>query len=267
MKAVAFVLVVLAALLAAPCVWRLRGLLGSTALIRLHARADAGRHLPWLVGPLDRLLGRLDPRSAPALPQLLVELEVGLLAGAFLGALVAGPSGALAGGPAAAAGRLAWLTRRAARRELAVLRDLPLVLDLLALAVEGGLPIGAALELTARRGPEGPLRDTLSLAVTAVAAGRPRGDALAELSRALPLPAVAAFVGAIAQADQLGGRLAPALRVQAAQRRTDRWHRAERRALLAPVRLLLPLALCILPATFVVLLVPLALRFAGGAMP
>ncbi len=267
MKAVTVLLVVLAALLAAPCLRRLRGPLGPTALIRLHARADIGRRLPWLAGPLVRLLGRLDPRSAPALPRLLVELEASLLAGALAGVLVGSLSGAFAGGAAAAAGRVAWLTRRASRREMAVLRDLPLVLDLLALAVEGGLPIGAALELTARRGPEGPLRDAMALAVAAVAAGRPRSDALADLSQALPLPAVAAFVGAITQADRLGGRLAPALRAQAAQRRADRWHRAERRALLAPVRLLLPLALCIFPATFVVLLVPLALRFAAGTMP
>lgn len=267
MKALAVVLVALAALLAAPAPgrpWRRPDL---AVLVRFHARADLGRRLPWLVRPLARLVGRLDPRTAPALPGLLVELEAGLLVGVLFGGAVGGRWGAIAGGAAAAAGRVAWLAGRASRREAAVRRDLPLVLDVLALGVEGGLPIGAAIELTARRGPAGPLRDALALVVAAVAAGRSRRDALSDLVRGLALPGVAALVGAITQADRLGGRLGPALRAQAAQQRADRWHRAERRALLAPVRLLLPLALCILPATFVVLLVPLALRFAAGAMP
>lgn len=257
----------LAGLALAASLRRLGPLPGPEAIVRLHARADLPRRFPRLVAPLARLLDRLDPRTAPALDRLLVEVEASLLAGALAGGIVGGLRGAVAGAAAGAALRLARLRARAARREASVLRDLPLALDLLALAVEGGLPIGAALELVARRGPAGPLRDALACATAAIAAGRPRADALADLSRALPLPAVAALVGAIGQADRLGGRLAPALRAQAAQRRTERWHRAERRALLAPVRLLLPLALCIFPATFVVLLVPLLLRFAAEAAP
>lgn len=260
-------LAALAALAAAASFRRLGPPPRLDALVRLHARANLPRRLPWLVAPLIRLLGRLDPRTAPPLERLLVEVEASLLAGALGGALAGGLRGAIAGAAAGVTILLARLRARAARREASVLRDLPLTLDLLALAIEGGLPVGAALELTARRGPAGPLRDALALAVAAIAAGRPRGDTLAELSRTLRLPAVAALVGTIGQADRLGGRLAPALRAQAAQRRTERWHLAERRALLAPVRLLVPLALCIFPATFVVLLVPLLLRLIDEAVP
>ncbi|HEX7127668.1 MAG TPA: type II secretion system F family protein, partial [Thermodesulfobacteriota bacterium] len=188
-------------------------------------------------------------------------------AGLAIGALAAGAAGTIAGALLPPACRLAWLRRRAGRREAQVRRDLPFVLDLLAMAVEGGLAASAALDLAARRGPAGPLRDGLALVVAGMAAGRSRADALAELRRTLPYPEIAALVATLDQTDRLGGRLAPALRIQAEQRRQERWHSAERRALLAPVRLLLPLALCILPATFVVLLVPLALRLTAGLTP
>jgi tight adherence protein C len=222
---------------------------------------------PVLRPRLERLAGRLDTRPSRSPETLLVDLEVRAAAGLILGAAAGGAPGAVAGVLAAAATRVAALVEQGARRERAVVRDLPLALDLVAMAVEGGLPVGAAMALVARRGPPGPLRESLGLVVAAVSAGRPRAEAIAELARLLPYPAVDALVTALTRADHLGGRLAPALRAQAAQRRTERWHRAERRALLAPVRLLLPLALCIFPATFVLLLVPLALRLGAGVVP
>ncbi len=236
-------------------------------LIDLHEGADLARRAPWLVGPLSRLAARLDPQTEPTVAGMLVDLEVIAAAGLSVGALAAGPGGALMGAALPPACRLAWLKGRARRREAAARRDLPLVLDLVAMAVEGGLAAGAALDLAARRSPSGPLRDGLALVVAGMATGRSRADALAALRRTLPYPEIAAFIATIAQTDRLGGRLAPALRIQAEQRRQERWHAAERRALLAPVRLLLPLAVCILPATFVVLLVPLALRLSAGLVP
>lgn len=265
---------VVVALLAALAVLETAGLLKGArpsealaTMTALHARLARNPRLATVVRPLDDLVARLDARAAPSTARLLLELEAAAAAGALAGALCATVPVALVASATAPLGRLAWLAGRASRREAAVVRDLPLVLDLLAMGVEGGLPVGAAIDLAARRGPAGPLRDALRLVVAAAAAGRPRAEAVSELARSLPYAAVAVLVTTIAQADRLGGRLGPALRAQATQRRTERWHRAERRALLAPVRLLLPLALCILPATFVILLVPLALRLAGELQP
>jgi tight adherence protein C len=267
-------MILLVGLLVAAAVWQARGLPGALRgaapladLVDLHRRGGLPRRLPWVDWPLRQLCVRLDPRTAPSPERLLLELEVGLATGLGLGTVTIGAATGLVAAAGGCAARVACLAGRAAKREAAVLRDLPVMLDLLAMAVEGGLPIGAALALAARRGPAGPLRDGVALLVAAVSAGTSRADALDALRRALPHPGVAAFAAALAQADRLGGRLAPGLRAQAAQRRAERWHRAERRALLAPVRLLIPLALCIFPATFVVLLLPLALRLARELGP
>ncbi|NBW46500.1 MAG: type II secretion system F family protein, partial [Betaproteobacteria bacterium] len=42
--------------------------------------------------------------------------------------------------------------------------------------------------------------------------------------------------------------------------RAARWVRAERQAMQAPVRMMLPLTVCIFPGTFAVLLFPVAMR-------
>src|SRR3546814_17496843 len=50
------------------------------------------------------------------------------------------------------------------------------------------------------------------------------------------------------------------LRGHAAQCRTDRFHRAEKLAMEAPVKMLLPLIGCIFPCTFIVLAFPIAVQ-------
>ena len=63
-----------------------------------------------------------------------------------------------------------------------------------------------------------------------------------------------------AQADVLGMNLAPALRAQSEQRRTERFLRAEQLAMEAPVKLLFPLIACIFPCSFVIIAFPIVIK-------
>jgi tight adherence protein C len=63
------------------------------------------------------------------------------------------------------------------------------------------------------------------------------------------------------QAEQMGMSLGPILRAQAEQRRNERFARAEKLAMEAPVKLLFPLIAFIFPCTFVVLGFPIAMKF------
>ena len=65
------------------------------------------------------------------------------------------------------------------------------------------------------------------------------------------------------QAESSGASLATVLRAQADQRLHERFARAEKLALEAPVKMLGPLVLCIFPCTFLVLAFPLVMRFLG----
>jgi tight adherence protein C len=66
----------------------------------------------------------------------------------------------------------------------------------------------------------------------------------------------------IAQSERWGTSIATVLRIYAEQMRAARRTRAERRAATATTRMLLPLALCIFPAIFIVLLGPAMRRLA-----
>ncbi len=62
----------------------------------------------------------------------------------------------------------------------------------------------------------------------------------------------------------LGISLGPVLREQGRLCRSERAWRAERLALQAPVKMLLPLIGCIFPCTFIVLAFPIAVRLLQG---
>ena len=189
--------------------------------------------------------------------------------GAALGTAVAlllglGAGAAVAGALAGAAVPELQLRDAIARRDAAVRRDLPAYLDVLTLGVEAGCSLPSAIGHATDKAPEGPLRRGFQRLLAEIRAGRPRADALRSFEGYLGLPAITALVGALLQAERTGASLGPVLRAQSDQRTSERFARAEKLAMQAPVKMLGPLILCIFPCTFLVLGFPVALRLTGG---
>jgi len=153
-----------------------------------------------------------------------------------------------------------WLKDKVSSRGLRVLRELPFYLDVLTLALESGLNLTSALNEAIDKGPAGPLRLEFVRVMRDLRAGRPRADALRGLSDRLGLPAVSSLVSALVTAEKQGASLGKILRAQAEQRRNERFLRAERLAMEAPVKMLLPLLLFVFPCTFLILFFPVASR-------
>src|SRR3990172_6685613 len=86
--------------------------------------------------------------------------------------------------------------------------------------------------------------DTLDLLTISVRAGLGFDAALAN------------FIGAIIQAEQLGVSISKVLQVQSEQLRIERRQRAEEMAAKAPIKMLFPLVGCIFPSLFIVILGP-----------
>lgn len=176
-----------------------------------------------------------------------------------------GPGGAatwgMAGAVLGAALPAVWLRDRVQARRHESLKALPFFLDLVTLCVEAGLNLTGALQQAVSKGPDGPLRTELSRVLRDVRAGRPRADALRSLSERMNEPAITHLVTALIQAEQTGMNLGPILRAQAEQRRLERFARAEKAAMEAPVKLLLPLLFFIFPCVFLVIGFPIAMRF------
>ncbi|ETF02296.1 type II secretion protein F [Advenella kashmirensis W13003] len=155
---------------------------------------------------------------------------------------------------------LLWLRDRAQKRQDRVLRELPFFLDMTTLCVEAGLNLQGALHQTAELCPPGILRDELRYCLSEMRTGRPRVEALRAMGLRTGVVEVSHWVATIAQAEKMGMGLGPLLRSQSEQRRRERFNRAEKRALEAPVKMLLPLIFCIFPCTFIVLAFPVAMK-------
>ncbi len=159
---------------------------------------------------------------------------------------------------------LYWLREQGAARQRHMLQELPFLLDMTTLCVEAGLNLQGALQQAAHHGPVGPLRHELRHALADMRAGMPRLEAMHRMAARTGLPPLRQLATSLGQADQLGMSLGPLLRAQAEQRRSERFLRAEKLALEAPVKMLFPMVFCIFPCTFLIIGFPLAIKLLGA---
>ncbi len=234
-------------------------------------------------GRLAHFAGRLDPRATEDrigfklvsaglaktfspigfLAMKVVLGAVGVAGGTVLGAFTGSPLRALllgaAGGALGFFGPDVVVSRRTTKRREEMRRELPDALDVLAVSVEAGLGFDAALS---RLGQylEGPLVEEFLLVLAELRIGESRSRALRKMADRVDIPELTSVVSSLIQAEQLGSPLGRMLRIQAEEARGRRQVAAEERAMKAPVKMLLPTALFIFPAMFVVILGPAMLN-------
>ncbi len=207
-------------------------------------------------------MGELDHLDAP--PQWPVTRAFYGLALALPVLVITAPLGGgawLAAGAVAALGYCAaprFVASSRARVEREVLDDLPLHLDLLALAMESGSTLSSALGFCIEHAPHGTLRRAWTRVVLDIHQGMEPLDALRGLEQRLRLRPLGTLVLALRTAERLGLPLAQVLREKARQSAASRFAYAEQRARAAPLRLWATLVLCLAPCTLVVLAYPMA---------
>ncbi len=161
---------------------------------------------------------------------------------------------------------ITWLNSLITRRHLEIMKALPNVLDLLTLSVEAGRDFLTALrDITGRRKSDA-IGMELRRAIHEIQLGKSRQTALREMAQRVRQPDLTSVVNAIIQADELGVSIGQLLRVQGDQLRSKRFSRAEKLASESPVKILMPIVICIFPCVFIVLMGPLmaqALRAFG----
>jgi len=153
-----------------------------------------------------------------------------------------------------------WLRDMAKSRNLRILKGLPFFLDIVTMAVEAGLNLSSALQQAVEKMPPGPLVVEINRLLREVRAGKPRTDALRDMAARLDFGPINSVVSALVQGEMMGSSLGPILRAQSEQRRTERFQRAEKLALEAPVKMLGPLIFCIFPCTFIVIGFPIVVQ-------
>ena len=197
--------------------------------------------------------------------QLAIQIAAGV-AGALLVPLI--PPGTIVSGP------IAWLLlpfmgfyAPAARlkgaikqREEAIFKDLPDIVDMLAIAVEAGSGFESALAIVCENF-KSPLTDELSTALHEMELGLPRKQALQELRDRVDIDVVRTLILALLQADALGIPIGRVLKNQATEVRARRRAWAREKAAKLPIKIMFPLVLFIFPPILGLVLGPAAMSF------
>ena len=146
------------------------------------------------------------------------------------------------------------------KRRNRIVRQLPTFLDYLAMSVQAGTNFTGAIHHAVDKGPVGPLREEMAKVVRDIRAGMGRFDALRMMADRIDVDAVNTFVNAVVQAERTGASVGETLKAQADQRRVERFQLAEKQAMQAPVKLILPLVAFIFPTTFLIIGFPIGMK-------
>ena len=124
--------------------------------------------------------------------------------------------------------------------------------------VEAGMGFDAAVARIAsmERSGASPLHQELMRMHLEVRAGRPREEAMRDFGERTGSPEVKRVVTAFTQAERLGTPLGRTLRVHAEAARVDRRHRAEAKAYAAPLKMIFPTAIFLMPAFMMIAMAP-----------
>ena len=151
------------------------------------------------------------------------------------------------------------LARRAGQRQLSISNELPDLLDQVTICVEAGLGFDAALARSTRAAAT-PLSAEVARMHQELRIGVPRREALDNMLARTDVPGLRQFAHALIQAEAYGTPVTQMLRAQALEHREKRRQAAEEMAMKLPVKITFPLVFCILPALFVVILAPAAIK-------
>jgi tight adherence protein C len=153
----------------------------------------------------------------------------------------------------------ASLAARASKRQKEIRKAMSDTMDLLTISVEAGLGFDAALAQVVKNVP-GPLSEEIARMLQEMQIGVTRAEALHHLNDRTEVPELDGFVLSMIQADKYGVGVAKVLRAQSTELRQKRRQRAEEVAQKVPLKLLFPTIFMILPALFIVILGPGAIK-------
>ena len=159
-----------------------------------------------------------------------------------------------------------YLHRSVRVHQQKIRRSLPDALDLLVVCVEAGISLDAAILRVAKDmiivHPE--LSRELIIVNRKTNAGVTREAALRGLWDRTGVEELRTLVSSLIQSEKWGTSNSRVLRISSETLRRQRRQSAERRAATAPTKMVIPLALLIFPALFVVIMGPAALNIIGG---
>lgn len=152
-------------------------------------------------------------------------------------------------------------------RKQKILKALPFSIDLITSAMRGGLDFSAAIRFYVKLGFTSPLVDEYTQMLREMELGVVRSTALENMAERVKIKEFSDFVAAVVIGMELGSSLSETLEIQGEEMRKARFALAECKAQKAPSLMLIPMALFIMPAVFIVILTPVFLKMKESGMP
>ena len=168
---------------------------------------------------------------------------------------------------------IAWVLPGAAvdnhvqTRRTRILQAIPFSIDLICSAMRGGLDFTAAIRFYVKLQIPGPLTEEYSAMLREMELGVIRTEAIQNMAERIQIKEFTSFAAAIVMGTELGASLADTMEIQSEEMRKLRFSIAECKAQRAPSLMLIPMALFILPAVFIVILTPVFLKMKEAGVP
>jgi tight adherence protein C len=162
-----------------------------------------------------------------------------------------------------------FLNWKIKQRKLEILDNFPDAADLMLVCVEAGLGLDAALTKVAEeiKVKSVALAQELHLTNLEMRVGGTRQKCLSNLALRTGVDDINTFSTMLIQSDKFGTSVGESLRVFSDDLRQKRQMRAEEKAAKVPVKMLLPLVICIFPSIIMVILGPAGIQIMRTVIP
>ena len=151
-------------------------------------------------------------------------------------------------------------------RQNEITRSLPFAIDLIGSAMRAGLEFGAAMRYFEGLKLEGPLTEEFGKVLQQIELGKTRTEALSDMASRVQVESFTSFASVVAYGTEIGASISETLRVQGEELRRARFHLAERKAARAPSLMILPMAVFIMPAVFIIVITPVILKMKASGI-
>ena len=152
-----------------------------------------------------------------------------------------------------------FLRSKTEKRRTQIQHQLPEVMDILMVSVEAGLGLDEAISQMAGK-MKGVIVDEFQMVLRETQMGKPRKEAFARLAECADIQELKVFVSAVIQAEQLGIPIKNVLAVQSASMRDMRRQIAQEKGMKAPVKMIIPMVVFILPVLIIILMAQVSIQ-------
>ena len=155
----------------------------------------------------------------------------------------------------------------AEKRQETIMKNLPFAIDLIGSAMRAGLDFSAAVRYYVNTEKKtNPLAVEFGVMLRQMELGKTRVEALEDVANRVQTDDFRSFSGAVAHGTEIGASIVETMRVQGEEMRRARFNRAERKAARAPSIMILPIAVFIMPAIFVVIGTPVLIKIQSSGL-